>query len=166
MENKKEDLRYQPIENYGIIGNLQTVALVSRNASIDFMSFIRFDSPTVFCKLLDADKGGSFCIEPQMNDILTKQLYLPDTNILVTRFLAEEGIAEIVDFMPVNKDEADCAVIRQIKTIRGNVRYKMECAPRFDYAREKHTIKNESKAFLFIPENGKQTALRLTSETE
>ena len=85
--------RYLPIENYGIVGNLHTVALVSLNASIDFLSFPRFDSPTVFCKLLDADKGGSFSLIPQMKNMVTKQLYLPDTNVLVTRFFAEEGIA-------------------------------------------------------------------------
>lgn len=166
MKNKKVDLRYEPIENYGIIGNLHTVAIVSRNASIDFMSFTRFDSPTIFCKLLDADKGGSFSIVPQMNDVLTKQMYLPDTNVLVTRFLAEEGIAEVIDFMPVNKDEFDCAVIRQVSTIRGNVHYKMTCAPRFNYAKEKHTIKKEPEGFVFVCETGKQGPLRLVSETQ
>lgn len=166
MTHKKVDYRYEPIENYGIIGNLHTVALVSRNGSIDFMSFMRFDSPTIFCKLLDADKGGSFTIQPQMKDVLTKQLYLPDTNVLVTRFLAEEGIAEIIDFMPVNQDEFNCAVVRQITTIRGNIHYKMSCAPRFNYAKEKHTIKKEGGGFIFIPETDKQSPIRLVSETQ
>lgn len=156
--------KYQPIENYGIIGNLHTVALVSRQASIDFMSFMRFDSPTIFCKLLDADKGGSFSIEPQLNAAVTKQLYLPNTNVLVTRFLAEEGIVEIIDYMPVNDEEFNCVVIRKITNVRGNITYKMRCAPRFDYAREKHSLKKEDGAFVFVPEKDRQTPVRMISD--
>ncbi len=129
MTHQLINARYEPIENYGIIGNLHTVALVSRNGSIDFMSFIRFDSPTIFCKILDADKGGSFIIQPQMKDILTKQLYLPDTNVLVTRFLAEEGIAEVIDYMPVNKDENNCTIVRKVTTVRGKAKKEpLPCA--------------------------------------
>ena len=84
---KHEKRPYQPIENYGIIGNLKTVALVGLNGSIDFMSFPRFDSPTVFAAMLDKQKGGYFSIEPQMEVIKSKQLYLPGTAILLTRFL-------------------------------------------------------------------------------
>lgn len=165
MTHKKNENRYEPIEDYGIIGNLHTVALVSRNGSIDFMSFPRFDSPTIFCKMLDADKGGNFSIEPQMKEIVTKQLYLPNTNVLVTRFLAKEGIAEIIDFMPVNTDKGkpDGAIIRKITTIRGNLTYKIICAPRFNYAKGKHTIKKEEGSFVFVPEGGEQKPLRLIS---
>jgi len=158
--------RYEPIENYGIIGNLHTVALVSRNGSIDFMSFPRFDSPTLFCKILDADKGGSFVIEPQMKDIITKQLYLPDTNVLVTRFLADEGIAEITDYMPITSEESNCAIVRKVKTIRGNISYKMRCSPRFNYADGKHDIKKEDDCFIFRPEHNFQPAVRLLSEVD
>src|SRR3954451_13014529 len=108
------NVRYAPIENYGVIGNLHTVALISIEGSLDFMSFTRFDSPTIFCKILDADKGGSFCIKPVLKDMVFKQLYLPDTNVLVTRFLAEEGIAEMIDYMPVTEEEVDCAVVRKV----------------------------------------------------
>jgi len=168
MTHKLSHQRYEPIENYGIIGNLHTVALVSRNASIDFMSFTRFDSPTIFCKMLDADKGGSFSIEPNLKDALTKQLYLPDTNVLVTRFLAEEGIAEVIDYMPLNEDEGDCAIVRKIKTVRGNITYKMRCAPRFNYADGTHTIKNDKEdgSFVFIPQHNFNPALRLLSEVD
>lgn len=158
------DHTYPPIENYGIIGNLHTAALVSRTGSIDFMSFVRFDSPTIFCRLLDAGRGGFFSIHPDMEGMVTKQLYLPDTNILVTRFLAEEGIAEITDFMPVNNNDADCAVIRRVTTIRGKVTYNMVCAPRFDYARDQHTIEQEEKtSFLFNPAKSIQQPFRLLS---
>lgn len=162
--NNSIHTRYEPIENYGIIGNLHTVALVSVHASIDFMCFIRFDSPTVFCKLLDADKGGNFSIQPLMDDIVTKQLYLPDTNVLVTRFLANDGIAEVIDYMPVNKDEFDSCIIRKITTVRGNIKYRAVCAPRFDYAREKHSLEQEDGAYLFIPEGSSQPPLRLLSD--
>src|SRR5919202_6923969 len=114
-------MSYQPIENYAIIGDLHTVALVSLNGSIDFMCFPQFDSPTIFCKILDVDKGGSFSITPSMKGILCKQLYLPDTNVLVTRFLAEEGIAEIIDYMPIDKTDLTQAVIRRVSAVRGKI---------------------------------------------
>jgi GH15 family glucan-1,4-alpha-glucosidase len=158
--------KYQPIENYGIVGNLDTVALVSLHASIDFMCFMRFDSPTIFCKLLDAEKGGSFSIAPLMQDMVTKQLYLPDTNVLVTRFLADDGIAEIIDYMPINKVELTCVIIRKITTVRGNINYRMACQPRFNYAREGHTLKQERDAFLLVPDTNTETPLRLLSDVK
>ena len=92
---------YQPIEDYGIIGDLNTVALVGLNGSIDFMSYPEFDSPTIFASILDKEKGGYFRITPQLHEVRHKQIYLPDTNVLITRFLSEEGVGEIIDFMPV-----------------------------------------------------------------
>src|SRR4051812_39158094 len=94
---------YQPIENYGIIGDLNTVALVNLNGSIDFMCFPDFDSPSIFAALLDDEKGGRFEISPQFHEMKMKQLYLPDTNVLLTRFLSKEGVGEITDFMPVDE---------------------------------------------------------------
>jgi GH15 family glucan-1,4-alpha-glucosidase len=83
---------YLPIEDYGIIGDLHTVALVGKNGSIDFLSFPAYDSPTVFAALLDDEKGGRFSVCPRLESAGTnKQMYLPDTNILITRFLATEG---------------------------------------------------------------------------
>src|SRR6476660_5964827 len=95
---------FEPIENYGVIGNMQSIALVGMNGSIDFLCYPNFDSPTVFASLLDDEQGGRFQIEPQLKDMRIRQLYLPDTNILLTRFLAEEGVAELTDFMPVERD--------------------------------------------------------------
>ena len=165
MNQKLTDSRYQPIENYGIIGNLHTVALVCLNGSIDFMSFPRFDSPTIFCRMLDADKGGFFSLAPIMENMVCKQLYLPNTNVLVTRFFSDEGIAELIDYMPVNDNEFNGAVIRKMKTVRGNIRFKINCSPRFDYARSSHSVKKENdKSILFTPEEGKQGALRLISD--
>src|SRR5438270_3524042 len=93
---------YQPIEDYAIIGNLHTAALVGKNGSIDWCCIPRFDAPSVFGALLDAEKGGFFRISPpDTPDMQRKQLYLPDTNILITRFLTVDGVGEIIDFMPV-----------------------------------------------------------------
>ena len=91
---------FQPIEDYGVIGNMRSIALVGTHGSIDFFCFPRFDSPSVFAALLDPQKGGFFCIQPELDGESSKQLYLPETNILVTRFLSEQGIAEITDCMP------------------------------------------------------------------
>ena len=93
---------YQPIENYGIIGDLATTALVGISGSIDFMCFPRFDSPTIFAALLDAKRGGRFCIAPVSGEFKNRQRYFPDTNILLTRFLGESGIADISDFMAMH----------------------------------------------------------------
>src|SRR5438445_25774 len=82
-------MAFQPIENYGVIGNMQSVALVGMDGSIDFLCYPEFDSPTVFACLLDDKKGGSFQIRPQLTNVRVRQLYLPDTNILLTRFRAE-----------------------------------------------------------------------------
>jgi GH15 family glucan-1,4-alpha-glucosidase len=160
----KETEEYAPIEDYGIIGNLSTAALVSKKGSLDFMCLPRFDSPTVFCKLLDAEKGGQFAICPQMKDMVTKQLYLPDTNILVTRFLADEGIAELIDFMGVADEDTDCRLIRKLTAIKGTINFTILCAPRFDYARMAHTLSKESPNRLqFTPEKPVQPSLRLHS---
>ncbi|KAJ3376297.1 hypothetical protein GGF31_000364 [Allomyces arbusculus] len=91
---------YLPIENYGIIGNMRTAALIGTDASIDFMCFPRFDSPSVFCRLLDHHKGGYFQIAPKQQ-ASRKQQYLPNSNVLVTRFLADEGASQVTDFFHV-----------------------------------------------------------------
>ena len=92
---------YQPIENYGIIGNMRTAALVGMNGSIDWLCLPHFDSPSVFAAILDDRKGGRFRIAPSGDDFRNKQFYWPDTNILITRFLHADGIGEIEDYMPV-----------------------------------------------------------------
>src|SRR5438128_1078042 len=96
-------MNYKPIEDYGIIGDLHTVALVGMDGSIDFMCFPEFDSPTIFAALLDNERGGHFKIAPVMEDAQRKQFYLPDSVILLTRFLAQEGVAEVSDFMSIQE---------------------------------------------------------------
>ncbi len=121
---------------------MKTVALVSLRGDIDFMCFPNFDSATIFARLLDREHGGTFAVTPQLKFTRTKQLYIPGTAILLTRFFSDEGIAELTDYMPVKGLNGDsfCAIVRKIKTIRGKISYKIRCAPRFDYARAEHTI--------------------------
>src|SRR5260370_16919057 len=93
---------YQPIEDYAVIGDLHTVALVGKNGSIDWCCLPRFDSPSVFGALLDVNKGSFFCIAPpDAPGMGHKQLYLPETNMLITRFLTVDGVGEITDFTPL-----------------------------------------------------------------
>lgn len=157
-------MKYQPIENYGIIGDLNTIALVGLTGSIDFMCFPNFDSPSVFAALLDCEKGGKFSITPVFTEMKTKQLYLPDTNVLLTRFLSTEGVGEITDFMPVEDLFEGKELIRRVTTVRGEVKYRMVCSPRFNYARTPHTVElKTAKQAIFKTEKNGDSSLRLTS---
>jgi GH15 family glucan-1,4-alpha-glucosidase len=158
---------YLPIEDYGIIGNMKTVALVSLNGSVDFMCFPQFDSPTIFASLVDKDKGGTFSVTPQLNTSRTKQLYIPGTAILLTRFFSEEGISELTDYMPLRERATDSysAIVRRIKTIRGKVTYKIRCAPRFDYGAAAHEInKTGENSLTFTAINDGATMVRLIAD--
>ncbi|MGH9003985.1 MAG: trehalase-like domain-containing protein, partial [Acidimicrobiia bacterium] len=132
---------YPPIENHGLIGDLQTAALVSTEATVDWMCLPRFDSPTVFAGLLDPERGGHFSIRPKHNGYVTRQLYLPGTPILVTRFMTTVGVGEVTDFMPVTGARATDRhrLVRLIRVVRGEMEFVGECVPRFDYGRATHT---------------------------
>lgn len=146
--------RDHPIENYGIIGNTRTVALVGIDGSIDWMCFPDFDSPSVFAALLDREKGGYFKIAP-MGDFKKKQLYRPDTNVLVTRFLHTDGVGEVTDFMPMGSRQTDkennscCQIIRMVRVVRGELKFRLECFPAFDYARRDHKVRLEPEGAVF-----------------
>src|SRR6266567_4154177 len=145
-------MSFEPIENYGVIGNMRSIALVSVNGSIDFLCYPNFDSPTVFAALLDDERGGCFQIQPQFKKRRVRQMYLPDTNILLTRFLAEEGVAELTDYMPIGTDgDQPNEIIRTLTVIRGKIDFKMHCRPRFDYARCGHTVSIEDRCAIFSP---------------
>jgi GH15 family glucan-1,4-alpha-glucosidase len=134
---------YQPIENYGIIGDLHTVALVGMNGSIDWLCLPRFDSPSVFAAILDDARGGRFRIAPDCDNLRQRQYYWPETNVLVTRFLSPDGVAQITDFMPVGLAESGAGrhqLVRRVQTVRGSLRYRLECTPAFDYGRAPHTV--------------------------
>jgi GH15 family glucan-1,4-alpha-glucosidase len=130
------------LEHHGIIGDLCTAALCSREGSIDFMCFPRFDSPTIFAALLDPERGGHFLLAPECGESRQRQLYLPDSNILLTRFLFDEGVAELSDFMDVRGDTR--ALVRRMKAVRGEIPLRMVCAPRFDYGRALHRVEQRS----------------------
>ena len=156
-------MSYQPIENYGIIGDLYSVALVGIDGSIDMMSLPNFDSPTIFAAILDHKKGGHFQIAPRHDDVRHKQLYLPDTNVLLTRFLSREGVSEISDFMPVEQKEQIHDLVRRVKAVRGEVNLRMVCDPKFNYARSGHTVEKQNGDILFISRGPDKMALRLKS---
>ncbi len=155
------DGRYPPIESHAVIGDLQTAALVSLEGSIDFLCLPHFDSPSVFAALLDAERGGAFTISPELEQPRYRQLYLPGTNMLLTRFLCDQGVAEISDFMPVHPTAHATRVVRRVKTVRGRIRFKVRCAPRFDYGRAGHTLRLSGNTALL--QGGDGTVLRLTS---
>jgi GH15 family glucan-1,4-alpha-glucosidase len=153
----------QPIENYGVIGNMRSIALVSVGGSIDFLCYPDFDSPTVFAALLDPERGGFFSVNPELEEMRVKQLYLPNTNILLTRFLSESGVAELGDFMPVGGGEQRYSnhIIRNLRVIKGRVRFEIRCAPRFNYARSGHTVQHDRAAAVFVPDNSECPSVAL-----
>jgi GH15 family glucan-1,4-alpha-glucosidase len=132
---------YLPIGEHGVIGDLHTVALVGTDGTIDWYCPGRFDAPSVFCALLDKEKGGHYRIAPARGGWTTKQLYVPDTNVLITRFLTEEGVGEVLDYMPI--DDRPGArhrqrLIRRVLCVKGEMHFRLEIEPRFDYARAEH----------------------------
>jgi GH15 family glucan-1,4-alpha-glucosidase len=132
---------YQPIENYGVIGNMRTVALAGMHGSIDWFCYPDVDSPSVFGALLDDKKGGYFRIAPVDESVRRKQFYWPSTNILVTRFFNDEGIVELQDFMPLRRGVVlPGSIHRRVRGVRGKVRFRVECRPAFDYGRQGHQL--------------------------
>ncbi|MET0480522.1 MAG: glycoside hydrolase family 15 protein [Mycetocola sp.] len=133
---------YPPIAEHGLIGDLKTSALVSTDGTIDWFCSPRFDSPSIFASLLDHAKGGYFRAHPHDDLYEKKQLYFPDTAILITRFLTEEGVGEVIDFMPVSSDAADerHRLVRVLRCVRGTFHFDIEIAPRFDYGRRSHEL--------------------------
>ena len=137
-------MSYQPIEHYGVIGNLRTCALVGMDGSLDWLCLPRFDSPIVFAAVLDDARGGRFRIAPpSCEGLRCKQFYWPDTNVLVTRFFSADGVGQITDFMPVGVRRGDPGyewLIRRVSVSRGSMRFRAVCRPAFDYARAPHTL--------------------------
>lgn len=162
-DSDRRQERYPPIGSHGVIGDLRTVALVDLDGCISFFCFPTFDSPTVFGALLDADGGGRFSLHPVLAGMHRKQMYLPDTNVLLTRFLAEEGVAEVSDFMPIEEVGSPTRIVRRVKTIRGRVRFRMRCSPAFDYGRKGHRLEVSDRCAVFTSEGEDGTVLRLRS---
>ncbi|RJP16578.1 MAG: DUF547 domain-containing protein [Candidatus Abyssobacteria bacterium SURF_5] len=135
---------YKKISDYGVIGNLQTIALVGFEGSIDWLCLPCIDSPSVFGALLDDQKGGKFSVYPaEESDSVSE--YVPDTNILITRFRTSSGIFQLTDFMPVApaaKQEERPELLRVLHGLEGSVEVAITFEPRFDYARA-HTCLEE-----------------------
>ena len=136
---------YPPIDEHGIVGDLQTAALVSAAGTIDWWCAPRFDSPSLFASLLDSEKGGhcSLAVDPASSAATVRQLYLPDTAILLTRFSGPDGVGEVADFMePILGTEPATRhrLVRVARVVRGTLTFALECRPRFDYARATHTL--------------------------
>ncbi|MEV2239853.1 glycoside hydrolase family 15 protein [Micromonospora sp. NPDC049891] len=133
---------YPAIEEHGLIGDLQTAALVSDDGTVDWFCAPRFDSPSIFGALLDRRKGGHFRFAPDGVDYVSKQLYLPGTPILITRFLSRDGVGELIDFMPVTGEQATDRhrLIRIIRVVRGAMRFRFDCRPRFNYGRDPYEL--------------------------
>jgi GH15 family glucan-1,4-alpha-glucosidase len=156
---------YQPIESYGVIGNMHTAALVGTDGSIDWLCYPRFDAPSVFAALLDHQKGGRFKITSTAQGITHKQFYWPDTNVLVTRFLSPDGVGQVIDYMPVGVSAEEPGyhwLVRQIKVVRGTMAFRLECSPAFNYARDQHqTVISPAGACFHSPNTSLELATHL-----
>ena len=156
--------RYRRIEDHAIIGDLHTIALVAVDGTIDFLCAPSFDSPSVFAALLDPDRGGHFELAAAFENPTHRQHYLPDTNVLLTRFLDDDGVAEVSDFMPVDAAGTAHNIVRRAKAVQRDIPFVMRCAPRFDYGRASHTVERTNDGVIFASPSARM-AMRLRSTT-
>jgi GH15 family glucan-1,4-alpha-glucosidase len=142
MEEGRPPHGYPQIADHGIIGDLRSCALVSTEGVIDWFCCPRFDSPSLFAALLDRERGGWYRIAPEADGHSVKQLYFPDTNVLITRFLTPDGVCEVQDFMPIpTRDRPDRRrIVRRVVVVRGHMPLVVECHPAFDYGRASHDV--------------------------
>jgi GH15 family glucan-1,4-alpha-glucosidase len=154
---------YPAIADHGLIGDLQTSALVSTDGTVDWFCCPRFDSPSVFAALLDNKRGGYFSIAPDSDGYVTKQLYLPGTAMLITRFLTPEGVGEVCDFMPVIEGDATDRhrLVRIMRVVRGQMSFEFDIQPRFDYGRVPHKTELTENGILFEADDGMRLAVHV-----
>ncbi|MFC3500056.1 glycoside hydrolase family 15 protein [Micromonospora krabiensis] len=143
--------RYPSIAGHGLIGDLQTAALISKDGTLDWFCAPRFDSPSIFGGLLDRRHGGHFQICPEGTEYTSTQLYVPGTPILITRFLSEDGVGEVTDLMPVAGEQATDRhrMLRLIRVVRGTMRFRVDCQPRFNYGRDTHELEQHPDGNVF-----------------
>ena len=164
-------MSYKPIEDYGIVGDLHTVALVGTDGSIDWCCLPFFDAPSVFAALLDDKKGGYFKISGVGKGI-SRQLYHPDTNVLMTYFSSPDGVVLLEDFMPIAEAHGPQSgshspmIIRRLSGVRGTRRMRLECYPAFNYARTSHRVEKTGSGVVFESEAGEQLGLSLPPSCE
>ena len=156
-------MSYLPIADHGVIGNLHTAALVGVDGTIDWLCLPAFDSPAVFCSILDDEKGGRFRLRPLEYE-RSQQLYLPDSNVLLTRFFSSGGMAEVIDFMPILSQPGDRSrLVRGARVVRGSMRFEVECRPAFDYARGQHRVSVGKKGAVFAAASATHASLSLST---
>ncbi|MGP0016570.1 glycoside hydrolase family 15 protein [Pseudomonas sp.] len=160
------DLSNEPqsaIEAHGVIGDMSSAALINDRGSIDFFCWPAFDSPSIFCSLLDTPEAGIFQLAPDLPDARREQIYLPDTNVLQTRWLSASAVVEITDLLPVSDDENDLPMlIRRVRVISGRATFQMRCAVRHDYARAATSARLDGDDVCFDAPD--QPSLRLCSD--
>ncbi|MEE8369260.1 MAG: trehalase-like domain-containing protein, partial [Dehalococcoidia bacterium] len=161
---------YKPIDDYGIIGDLHTAALVGSDGSIDWCCLPHFDSPSVFGAILDVNKGGYFKVSG-VGEVHRRQLYYPETNVLITRFSEAAGVVRVMDFMPVQtdgptEDDHPHAIVRHVQCVRGETCVRLECFPAFDYGRSSHRVERYEDGVVFVSESGFRLGLTVARPFE
>jgi len=145
LYDPRDERGYVAVSDHGLIGNLRTAALVSLDGSIESYCVPHFDSPSIFARILDKDKGGHFSITPTI-PFSTKQNYLPSSNVLQTKFMNDQGVVSVTDFLPRPRKDVGHStpkpllpwLIRRIECVRGSLPVIVQCAPAFNYARSAH----------------------------
>jgi GH15 family glucan-1,4-alpha-glucosidase len=170
-------MTYKRLEEYGLIGNMHSAALVGRDGAIDWLCLPRFDSPAIFSAILDDEKGGTFSISaPGATDL--RQLYFPETNVLTTRFGGHDSVAQITDFMPIgeqgdgtgthrmysNGAGNEVRLIRYVQGVLGETKLRLECRPRFNFGATNHTVEMSDSGVVFMAETGERLSLSLPCE--
>ncbi len=143
---------YPLISDHGLIGDLQSAALVTTDGTIDWFCTPRFDSPSIFASLLDHRRGGHFRIAPKVNGFRSVQMYFPGSACLVTRFLTDDGVGEVLDFMPIENPtvaKSRRRIGRGVRVVRGSMTFALDCAPRFDYGRQAHKLEISAEGAMF-----------------
>ncbi|MFK3791985.1 glycoside hydrolase family 15 protein [Pseudomonas piscis] len=153
----------RPIDAHGIIGDMRSAALVDDQGSIDFFCWPEFDSPTIFCALLDSPSAGIFQLAPALANARRQQIYLPDSNVLQTRWLGNEAVVEVTDLLAIDEDvELLPLLIRRVRVVSGRARLHLHCAPRLDYARATTQARMDGAAVCFQAPG--QPGLRLVGD--
>ncbi len=143
---------YPLISDHGLVGNLHTAALVAMDGTIDWFCAPRFDSPSIFASLLDHRRGGRFRIAPTTPDYRVTQMYFPRSACLITRFMTDSGVGELVDFMPIENPDIPTnthRLARGVRVTRGELAFRLECEPRLDYGRQRHQLSVTSEGAVF-----------------
>jgi len=135
------DVRYPPIADYGMLGDLRSAALLSKQGSIDWMCLPRFDSPWIFGRLLDWDKGGYLELRPMTGELSYRQ-YRRDSNVIQTVWRSGRARMRVVDWMPIAlktkrlKPPESLRLIRMMQPLAGSTEWQLTFKPRFDYGRQ------------------------------